>query len=116
MLTDGCRSRPEGDPRERDRYQARRRSGDRAGRPRSPVAPPPPLILRQFLRPCARLAIDAGTIDACAGLDPGKRYRLVIAANNLYHDYETTRRLGAMAAREATRMGRRVAVVAAFLD
>ena len=55
--------------------------------------------------------IDAGTIVACAGLDPGKRYRLVIAANNLYHDYETTRRLGAMAAREAARMGRRVAVV-----
>ena len=55
--------------------------------------------------------IDAGTIVACAGLDPGKRYRLVIAANNLYHDYETTHRLGAMAAREATRMGRRVAVV-----
>ena len=38
--------------------------------------------------------IDAGTIVAHAGLDPGKRYRLVIAANNLYHDYETTRRLG----------------------
>ena len=55
--------------------------------------------------------IDAGTIVAHAGLDPGKRYRLVIAANNLYHDYETTRRLGAMAAREAARMGRRVAVV-----
>ena len=55
--------------------------------------------------------IDAGTIVASAGLDPGKRYPLVIAANNLYHDYETTRRLGAMAAREAARMGRRVAVV-----
>ena len=55
--------------------------------------------------------IDADTIVPHAGLDPGKRYRLVIAANNLYHDYETTRRLGAMAAREATRMGRRVAVV-----
>ena len=55
--------------------------------------------------------IDAGTIAAHAGLDPGKRYPLVIAANNLYHDYETTRRLGAMAAREAARMGRRVAVI-----
>ena len=55
--------------------------------------------------------IDAGTIVACAILDPGKRYRPVIAANNLYHDYETTRRLGAMAVREAARMGRRVAVV-----
>ena len=55
--------------------------------------------------------IDAGTIVAHAGLNPGKRYPLVIAANNLYHDYETTRRLGAMAAREATRMGRRVAVI-----
>ena len=54
--------------------------------------------------------IDVGTIVAHAGLDPGKRYPLVIAANNLYYDYETTRRLGAMAAREATRMGRRVAV------
>ena len=59
----------------------------------------------------AMARVDAGTIVACAGLDPGKRYRLVIAANNLYHDYETTRRLGAMAAREAARMGRRVAVV-----
>lgn len=55
--------------------------------------------------------IDAGTVAAHAFLDPGKRYPLVIAANNLYHDYETTRRLGAMAAREAARMGRRVAVV-----
>ena len=55
--------------------------------------------------------IDAGTVAAHAFLDPGKRYPLVIAANNLYHDYETTRRLGAMAAREAIRMGRRVAVV-----
>ena len=55
--------------------------------------------------------IDAGTIVASAGLDPGKRYPLVIVANNLYHGYETTRRLGAMAAREATRMGRCVAVV-----
>lgn len=55
--------------------------------------------------------IDAGTVTAHAFLDPGKRYPLVIAANNLYHDYETTRRLGAMAAREAVRMGRRVAVV-----
>ena len=55
--------------------------------------------------------IDAGTIVAQAGLDPGRRYPLVIAANNLYHDYETTRRLGAMAAREGTRMGRRIAVI-----
>ena len=47
--------------------RARRRSSDRAGRPRSPVAPPPPLILRQFLRPCARLAIDAvSALDAAA--------------------------------------------------
>ena len=55
--------------------------------------------------------IDAGTIVAHAFLDPDKRYPLVIAANNLYHDYETTRRLGAMAAREAAHMGRRVAVL-----
>ena len=47
--------------------QARRRSGDRVGRPRSPVAPPPSLILRQFPRPCARLAIDAvNALDAAA--------------------------------------------------
>ena len=43
--------------------------------------------------------VDAGTIVACAGLDLGKRYPLVIAAHNLYHDYETTRRLGAMGER-----------------
>ena len=47
--------------------QARRRYGDRTGRPRSPVASLPPLILRQFLRPCARLAIDAvNALDAAA--------------------------------------------------
>ena len=40
-------------------------------------------------------SFDAGTIVAHARLDPGKHYRLVIAANNLYHDYEaTTRNVG----------------------
>jgi ABC-type branched-subunit amino acid transport system permease subunit/aromatic ring-opening dioxygenase catalytic subunit (LigB family) len=55
--------------------------------------------------------IDSGTIVANALLNPVGRYPLVIAANNLYHDFEATRRIGAMVAEQARRQGKRVAVI-----
>lgn len=55
--------------------------------------------------------VDTGTIVANHYLNPGSRRPLVIAANNVYHDWQRTRELGAIAAREAGRLGRRVAVV-----
>lgn len=55
--------------------------------------------------------VDSGTIVANAMLNPDGRIPLVIAASNIYHDYATTANLAAMAARTATGLGRRVAVV-----
>ncbi len=55
--------------------------------------------------------IDSGTIVANNMLNPDGRIPLVIAANNMYHDFDTTRRLGALAVKEAIADGRRVALV-----
>lgn len=55
--------------------------------------------------------VDTGTIVANHYLNPGSRRPLVIAANNVYHDWQRTGQLGALAAREAARLGRRIAVV-----
>jgi 2-aminophenol/2-amino-5-chlorophenol 1,6-dioxygenase alpha subunit len=55
--------------------------------------------------------IDSGTIVMANSLDPTRRYRFVLASNNLYHDAETTGKLAAMAVAEASAMGKRVAVV-----
>lgn len=55
--------------------------------------------------------IDTGTIVANGFLNPGSRVPLVIVANNVYHDWQTTERLGALAAAEAERLGRRYAVL-----
>ncbi|MEX2480392.1 MAG: tRNA U-34 5-methylaminomethyl-2-thiouridine biosynthesis protein, partial [Gammaproteobacteria bacterium] len=55
--------------------------------------------------------VDTGTIVATSFLDPGHRVPLVIAANNVYHDWDKTEELGALAAVEAERLGRRYAVV-----
>jgi 2-aminophenol/2-amino-5-chlorophenol 1,6-dioxygenase subunit alpha len=55
--------------------------------------------------------IDSGTIVACNLLDPAHRYPVVIAANNLYHDWQTTEALGALAAAQADRSGRRYAAI-----
>jgi len=46
-----------------------------------------------------------------SSLDPGRRLRFVLAANNLYHDWATTLRLGQIAAGQAAASGRRVAIV-----
>ncbi|MEQ8349148.1 MAG: tRNA U-34 5-methylaminomethyl-2-thiouridine biosynthesis protein [Sneathiellaceae bacterium] len=55
--------------------------------------------------------IDSGTIAANAFLNPDGRFRLLIGSNNLYHDWDTTEKLGALAARVAASQDRKVAVV-----
>src|SRR5262249_55009661 len=58
-----------------------------------------------------KFPVDSGTIVANAMLNPNGNIPLIIAASNIYHDYNMTTKLGAMAARVVTRLGRRVAVV-----
>jgi 2-aminophenol/2-amino-5-chlorophenol 1,6-dioxygenase alpha subunit len=55
--------------------------------------------------------IDTGTIVANGSLNADGRARLVIAANNVYHDWTRTSQLAAIAATTAERYGRRYAVV-----
>ena len=55
--------------------------------------------------------VDTGTIVANHYLNPGSRRPLVIAANNVYHDWQRTMDLGAIANRCAARLGRRIAVI-----
>jgi 2-aminophenol/2-amino-5-chlorophenol 1,6-dioxygenase alpha subunit len=55
--------------------------------------------------------LDTGTIVAGRMLDPEGRLPIVLAANNLYHDWAQTKRLGAMAAEQAERAGKRYAVI-----
>jgi ABC-type branched-subunit amino acid transport system permease subunit/aromatic ring-opening dioxygenase catalytic subunit (LigB family) len=55
--------------------------------------------------------IDTGTIVATTLLNPNGRLPVVVAANNIYHDFATTERLAAFAVEEARRLGRRVAVI-----
>ena len=55
--------------------------------------------------------IDTGTIVMNNFMNPGGAIPLVIAANNLYHDYDLTWKLGQMAAAEARKQKKRVAVV-----
>ncbi|MGH8245976.1 MAG: tRNA U-34 5-methylaminomethyl-2-thiouridine biosynthesis protein [Gammaproteobacteria bacterium] len=55
--------------------------------------------------------VDTGTIVATNFLNPDGSRPLVIAANNVYHDWERTVTLGGIAAHAATRLGRRIAGV-----
>ncbi len=55
--------------------------------------------------------VDTGTIVAQNFINPDGAVPLVIAANNIYHDWETTRRLGELAAAQAIAQGKRVAVI-----
>lgn len=55
--------------------------------------------------------IDTGTIVASGFLNPGGRLPLTVAANNLYHSFDDTLRLGEMAVRKAESLDRRVALV-----
>lgn len=56
--------------------------------------------------------IDTGTIVANSFLNPHKDIPVLIAANNIYHDWETTRRLGELVVEQAIAQGKRCAVVA----
>ncbi len=56
--------------------------------------------------------VDTGAIVASNSLDPGGGQRFVLAANNLYHDFETTQRIGTAAAEAAIAQGKRFAAVA----
>lgn len=55
--------------------------------------------------------VDTGTIVAAKFLNPGDTRPLVVAANNLYHDFALTCSLGEIAAREASRLNRRIAAI-----
>jgi len=55
--------------------------------------------------------IDTGTIVANGFLNPDGRMPLVIAANNVYHDWQRTEHLGALAAAQAERLARRYALI-----
>ena len=55
--------------------------------------------------------IDTGSIVANRFLNADGARPVVMAANNLYHDWEQTLKLGEMAANQAVRLGRRVAVI-----
>ncbi|MCU0869725.1 MAG: hypothetical protein MUF30_09010, partial [Burkholderiales bacterium] len=55
--------------------------------------------------------LDTGTIVAMHWLNPHKDIPVLIAANNVYHDFDTTRRLGELAVEQAVAQGKRVAVV-----
>lgn len=56
--------------------------------------------------------IDTGTIVAANFLNPDHQRPLLNTANNLYHDWDITERLGALVAAAAERMKRNIAVVA----
>ena len=55
--------------------------------------------------------IDTGTIVANGLLNRGAAARLVIASNNVYHDWKRTSQLGAIAAAAAEDCGRRYALI-----
>jgi 2-aminophenol/2-amino-5-chlorophenol 1,6-dioxygenase alpha subunit len=55
--------------------------------------------------------IDTGTIVAANFLNPGGTIPMLIASNNLYHDFALTEKLGRLAAAQARRQKKRVAVV-----
>jgi 2-aminophenol/2-amino-5-chlorophenol 1,6-dioxygenase subunit alpha len=56
--------------------------------------------------------IDTGTIVANAFVNPDGRIPAVVAANNLYHDFALTEKLGRLAAEQAQAQGKRAAVIA----
>jgi len=55
--------------------------------------------------------VDTGTIIAANFLNGDGRRPLVITANNVYHDWTTTGRLGEVAVQAARKLGRKVAVI-----
>lgn len=60
----------------------------------------------------ADFPIDTGTIVANAFLNPHGTIPAIVAANNLYHDFDTTKAIGRLAAEQADLQGKRAAVIA----
>lgn len=58
-----------------------------------------------------KFPIDTGTIVAANFLNPENKFKFVISANNLYHDWDMTEQLGRIAAEQAEKLGRKIAVV-----
>ncbi len=58
-----------------------------------------------------KFPIDTGSIVTANFLNPANEARMVISANNVYHDWAMTEQLGRIAAEEADKLGRRIAVV-----
>jgi 2-aminophenol/2-amino-5-chlorophenol 1,6-dioxygenase alpha subunit len=56
--------------------------------------------------------IDTGTIVANAFVNPDGKIPAIVAANNLYHSFEMTEKLGQIAASQASLQGKRAAVLA----
>lgn len=59
-----------------------------------------------------KFPIDTGTIVAANFMNPTGSYSFVITANNVYHNWDMTERLGRIAAEQSDKLGRRIAVVA----
>lgn len=55
--------------------------------------------------------IDTGTIVAANFLNPNNRIPLLIAANNVYHDWQRTEQLGRIAVEQAAKLNRKVTIV-----
>jgi 2-aminophenol/2-amino-5-chlorophenol 1,6-dioxygenase alpha subunit len=55
--------------------------------------------------------IDTGTIVASAFVNPDGRIPAVVAANNVYHDFALTTKIGGIAAAQANAQGKRAAVL-----
>jgi 2-aminophenol/2-amino-5-chlorophenol 1,6-dioxygenase alpha subunit len=58
-----------------------------------------------------KFPIDTGSIVTTNFLDPDNKYKMVISANNLYHDWKMTEQLGRIAAEKADKLGRKIAVI-----
>lgn len=60
----------------------------------------------------AGFPVDSGTLTATALADPEGVLPTLVVANNLYHDFATTRTLGELTAAQAAAQGKRVVVLA----
>ncbi|NKB37918.1 MAG: tRNA U-34 5-methylaminomethyl-2-thiouridine biosynthesis protein [Gammaproteobacteria bacterium] len=58
-----------------------------------------------------KFPIDTGSIVAANFLNADKQCKFVITANNVYHDWKMTEQLGRIAAEQAQKLGRKIAVV-----
>ena len=55
--------------------------------------------------------VDTGTIVATNFLNSNSQYPIIITTNNVYHDWQTTEKIGRIAAEAADKLGRKIAIV-----